>query len=169
MMRVPTLFNDFWIGAPRPARWLLDRVTAAIAGRWSDAPIEGDLLSQYVRAIVPMPRRQRTGDTHRILVMLNVLPEVALAEPPANGGLRVLRRRGLELILKPGDVVIGSDALLDNTLQIHVARDARNRIAVNLFGGAIDQAGLDEINDHIVGVLERLARGDCGERVLPGP
>lgn len=66
------------------------------------------------------------------------------------------RRRTIDLILRPGDLIINSDAVLDRTLHIHVTRED-DRIVLNLYGGGIDQAGLDELARAIAGTLERLA------------
>jgi amino acid adenylation domain-containing protein len=147
LMRRPTLWNDSWVGAPRLLRRLVARLTA-----------RHELLAPYVFAIVPFPRRRR-GRGREILIAVNILPEVyhsAPAAPAAPGEVRVERRRTIDLILRPGDLIINSDAMLDRTLQIHVTREG-DRIVINLYGGGIDQAGLDEIARAIAGTLERLA------------
>jgi hypothetical protein len=144
LMRRPTLWNDSWAAAPR----LLRRLVAWLTARH-------ELLTPYVFAIVPFPRRRR-GRDREILIAVNILPEVYHTEPAAPDEVRVERNRTIELILRPGDLIINSDAMLDRTLQIHVTRED-DRIVLNLYGGGIDQAGLDEIARAIAGTLERLA------------
>ena len=97
----------------------------------------------------------RQDAPRRIIAALNVLPEVYRSEPPPAGEVRIVRRRTLPLMLRPGDLR-GGDALLDRTLQIHVTRSERGAVTVNLYGGGMHQRGLDEIADRIVAVAEEL-------------
>jgi len=95
---------------------------------------------------------------HAVVVAINVMPEIHEPAPPPGGELQVRRRRGVELILRPGDLVIGRDAFLERTLQVHLSRDDAGRVVVNLYGGGITQAGLDEINHAIHDELLVLSR-----------
>ena len=61
------------------------------------------------------------------------------------------------MLVKADDLVVGTDLLLDTTLQIHVTRTAEQRLAINLYGGGMDQAALDMLNDLVVSQLERIA------------
>jgi amino acid adenylation domain-containing protein len=100
---------------------------------WNDAWPRSPLRSRgarYLRALAP-----RRG----LLVCVNILPEVFDPEP-----VEISRRRTIDHVLRPGDIVPGSDALLDRTLQIHVTREPAGTV-VNLYGGGFDQRGLDAI------------------------
>jgi hypothetical protein len=121
MMRRATRWNDFWPTAPR--RLVRPR------------------LAQWLAALAPPP-----GD-RRVLVAVNVMPEVYRVDPPPAGEVRLTRARALPQMLRPGDLR-GGDALLDRTLQIHVTRVAHD-VTVNLYGGGMHQRGLDEVADHI--------------------
>ena len=170
-MRRPTLFNDFWTNAPGPLRALVVRVGAALSRRWKDA--EPDLLAEYFFALVPYPagvmRRawgrlcRRTPRTRDILIAVNILPEVY--EP--NEGLCVQRRREFAMLVKPGDLMINTDLLLDTTLQVHVTRSDRGHLMINLYGGGMDQEGLEEISDRILEVLRAVVDGRGAVRVRP--
>jgi amino acid adenylation domain-containing protein len=153
VMRRPTLWNDLWAHAPAPAVALVRALSARLARRWPDARLDPEVLAEYVFAIVPPPGRR--GGDRRILIAVNILPEVARDAPRATGEFAITHERELPLMLRPGDLVVGSDPVLDRALQIHVARDARG-IVVNLYGGAIDPAGLDELGDAIVTALDEL-------------
>jgi hypothetical protein len=142
LMRHPTLWNDFWAGAPRPLVWAVERLSAHLARRWGLAP---SVLAQYAFALVPDRRRRE------LVAVLNILPEVY--EPPRG---TIVPRRELPHMLRSGDLVTNTDALLDRTLQIHVTRDAARRIVVNLYGGRLTQEALDEVNDRIVVSLVEL-------------
>jgi amino acid adenylation domain-containing protein len=156
VMRRPTWFNNFWADAPRPLVGLVNRFAAAAARRWPEAQLDTDALAQYVFAIVPFPRRAaRQG--RDIVIAVNLLPEVSGPAPPRDGGFHIAPARRLPLLLKPGDFVVNTDRLLDRTLEIVFARNARGLIEVNLYGGGIDQAGLDELNAGILAVLRELA------------
>jgi amino acid adenylation domain-containing protein len=168
LMRRPTLWNDLWARAPAPAAALVRALSARLARRWPDARLDPEILAEYVFAIVPPPERR--GGDRRILIAVNILPEVARGAPDATGGFAITHERELPLMLRPGDLVVGTDPLLDRALQIHVTRDARG-IVVNLYGGAIDPEGLDELGDAIVAALDELvaerapAAGPSSERV----
>src|SRR5262249_21705401 len=84
LMREPTLWNDSWPRAPLRRRF------------------EHTLFAQYLFALVPSPRRERA-----IMVVVNILPEVYQPEPR-----HIVPTRTIDLILRPGDLVIGSDPLL---------------------------------------------------------
>jgi len=154
LMRRPTLFNDFWRDAPAPLRRLVGALGRRLARRWPQARLDPDVLAGYLFALVPWPRRRRAD--RDVVVAVNVLPEVYQPEPGGPDGFRITRRRSLPLILRPGDLIIGTDPMLDRTLHCHVSRSERGRIAVNLYGGGIDPAGLDEINQRIVAGLGSL-------------
>jgi amino acid adenylation domain-containing protein len=114
MMRVPTLWNDSWRAAPR---WL-----------------RRSLAARYLLAIVPPPGRR-----NELMICVNILPEVVEPE-----GVEIVRRRTIDLILRPNDLVIGADRFFDRTLQIHVTREA-GQIVVNVYGGALAPPVLDAI------------------------
>lgn len=166
LMRRPTLFNDFWHGVPRPVRRAVRALSATAAGRWPDAELDPDALAEYVFAIVPRSaRRPAAGAARRdILICVNIMPEVTTAEPPATGGFRVVRARTVDQILRPGDLLVGTDALLDRTLQIHLARDRAGKVVINLYGGGLDQRGLDSLQERTFEVLEAVV-GDSRRRV----
>jgi len=128
LMRIPTLWNDSWASAPRAVRRLLERAHP--------------LLARYLFALVPYPGRDG------LMICVNILPEVYQPEPR-----EIVRRRRIEHILRPTDFVIGSDPLLDRTLQIHVTREDGETV-VNLYGGGIAQHGLDEIGTRIARAFE---------------
>jgi amino acid adenylation domain-containing protein len=132
LMRTPTFWNDFWERAPRGLRWLIERACP-------------ELVAQYLFALVPLERKH-----DRVMFVVNILPEVT--QRPASQHL--VRARGLPEMLVPGDLVTGTDALLDRTLQIHVTN--AGGVAINLYGGGLSQAGLDEINDCLAGALVEL-------------
>jgi amino acid adenylation domain-containing protein len=136
MMAVPTLWNDSWASAPAIVRRTLTRIASRLA--------------PWLFALVPDPRRRDA-----IMVCVNVLPEVV---QPQTGA--IASTRSIELMLRPSDLVTGSDALLDRTLQIHVTRE-RDAVVVNFYGGRIHQCGLDEIADRIMRRLEAMARGEA--------
>ena len=152
LMRQPTLFNDFWVRAPRPLARLVRGLSAFLARRWPEAELAPDALAQIVFAIVPAPELARGA--RNILACVNLWPEVT---EPDRADDWLLRRRGLELILKPGDLVINTDPLTDRTLQITFSRRG-GRLAVTLYGGGIDQAGLDELAAGIARACGELAR-----------
>lgn len=155
LMRRPTQFNDFWRDAPRPVRGAVRTLSAITARRWPEAELDPEVLAEYVFAIVPrFSRRPRAGCERReILICINVMPEVLEPEPAPARGFRVVRAREIDQILRPGDVQIGTDALLDRTLQVHLARDRSGSVVINLYGGGIDQAGLDVLQERIFEAL----------------
>ena len=156
LMRRPTLWNDLWGDAPAPLRRLATRLSARLVARWPEARLDPDALAQYLFAVVPWPRRPRGGG-REVAVAVNVLPEVYQPAPAAGGDLRVLRRRTLPQILRPGDLVVGGDAMLARVLHVHVSRGEAGGLVVNLYGGAIDPDGLDEIARAIVSTLDTIA------------
>jgi hypothetical protein len=132
LMRTPTLWNDFWARAPRAVRRLVERVCP-------------ELVAEYVFALVPLERKR-----DRVMFVVNILPEVTQRQADHH----IARARALPELLVPGDLVTGTDALLDRTLQIHVTN--AGGVVVNLYGGGVSQAGLDEINDRLVAALAEL-------------
>ncbi len=152
LMRRPTLFNDFWARAPRPLARLAGGLSGLLARRWPAAALAPDALAQIVFAIVPAPERRR--GPRDVLACVNLWPEVTEPDRPGDW---LRRRRGHELLLKPGDLVINTDPLIDRTLQITFSRRG-GRLAVSLYGGAIDQAGLDELAAGITDACGQLAR-----------
>jgi len=179
LMLRPTLFNDFWSAAPRPVARLVERLSRAGSRLVPEARLDERILAEYFFALVPSPvgiayraldrLRRRSVASRRILVAVNVLPEVYQAEDAAPGEVRVSRKRDLPLILKPDDLVVGSDLLLDLTLQIHLTRNERGRIVVNLYGGGIDPEGLEEIGDGIVVALSEAGGARGAAPVLGAP
>jgi hypothetical protein len=171
-VRKPTLFSDFWTASPRVARTLVERASAVLHRCWPTAQLPADILAEYVFALVPWPctgfRRGSSSSeaTRDVLIAVNVLPEVlrpAQARPahdlrsPNENGLSAHARREFSMLVKADDLVVGTDLLLDTTLQIHVTRTAEQRLAINLYGGGMDQAALDMLNDLVVSQLERIA------------
>lgn len=129
-MRYPTQWNDFWADLPR-AKAIVRKLVPRVA--------------ELLFAIVPV--RRADG----ILIAVNVLPEVTDAP-----GSAITRQRDLHHMLRRGDLLVGTDKLLDKTLQIHVTRDDRG-VAVNLYGGRLHQRALDTISAAIVDALHELA------------
>jgi amino acid adenylation domain-containing protein len=170
-MRRPTFFNDFWATAPRSVRALVAHVGAAISRRWKD--VDPDLLAEYFFALVPSPAgavgrawkrlSRQAPETRDILIAVNILPEVY----EASESLSILRRRDFPLLVRPGDLMINTDLLLDTTLQVQVMRSDRGLLVTNVYGGGMDPQGLDEISDRILEVLCAVVEGRGGAQVCP--
>ncbi len=140
LLRRPALWHDAWRGAPAPARALIRRLGALLARRWPDAALDPESLGDHVFALLPYRLPPRA-----VAIAVNVLPEVHEPPPPPRAGLSIVRRRTIEQLLRPDDLVIGRDRFLSRTLQIHLTRAPGGPVVVNLYGGSIHQAGLDEI------------------------
>lgn len=186
-VRKPTLFSDFWTASPRAARRLVERASAVLNLCWPTARLPADILAEYVFALVPWPRatlqaklralarprRSSSSEAARdVLIAVNVLPEVLRPaqarpapdlRPPQEHRLSVRPRREFAMLVRAEDLIVGTDLLLDTTLQIHVTRTAEQRLAINLYGGAMDQAALDMLNDLVVSRLERLGSASSSE------
>ena len=83
-----------------------------------------------------------------VAICVNVYPEPQAA--------RIAPSRDLTQLVPTRDFEITTDPLLDRTLQVHVTHDPHGALVLNLYGGAIDQAGLDELGRAILDELHRL-------------
>jgi len=108
------------------------------------------LLRAYLGALASWPRGDR-----RVLVCVNVMPEVTRPTPASPGPIALTACRELPHLLRPDDLVVGKDALLARTLQLHVTRAPE--LAVNLYGGGLGPEALDELAAHIAACATMLA------------
>lgn len=158
----PTFFNNFWTMAPPPLCRIVERISAGMARLWPEGGIAPGLLAQYMFALLQYPGLARKGyqgpQVRDILVALNIMPEVYRSPNSGREGFRVIRKRSLDLTLRPDDTLINADPLLDLTLQIHFSRNEAGLITLNLYGGGIDQAGLEGIRDSVLAALMEIGR-----------